>query len=654
MGQLAPLADVLRRAAAELAASGARTATSGAAEASDTAVRIARVARNALRPQGSCWRAGSRVQLPLRPRLGSDDAARAGEAAKKVAAALLDHPDVLLAHWDGGLSRLVVRAPEEALLDAVRRRAEELAARHGLEPADEGGAVCPPHPGDAGDVRAAATALACDAAGAVAALTGRAMRWPRSPRLVTAAAALLREDPRVRGALRRRFGGAGADLALAAVNAAAHGLGQSPTALMLDGILRAGQLAEALARAVAFDAAHDKVCVPDRASLSGAGLSRPPLRPPPGAQYADAAVTGSLVGAAATLVFTRDPAGAAEAVLAGSPKAARYGPAAFTAAVGTALAQGEVLIRSVERLRRLELVDTVVLHPGALRGRRRTVLDVFPVTSAWDHDRLWHAAAAALRRADDAAELASWPVAGRTSSSDGVDRPAVSLRSPSGGVAGTGRLIASAGGRDIGAVLVTWELDPLAEAVLDAARRAGLHVVTVADPSLGDFAALADTVVAPERPLAEVVRELQEDGRMVATVTRIGPEDTGDREVLAGLLAGDLAVSVTDGRSAVAWGADVLALNGLEGVWRLLAAAPAARAVGRRATVLAQSGAALSGLLVVTGGSPARRAFLSPGIRLGPVNAAAAAALCSGWRAAYGALGRRPPPARDRACRGTP
>ncbi|MEU7168653.1 cation-translocating P-type ATPase [Streptomyces morookaense] len=634
VSRLAPSPRALWHGAGELASAGVHTAASGAAEVSATAVRVARVTRNALAPGDGHWRAGNRIQLPLRPRPGATatGASRPRAAAQKVAAVLLEHPDVLLAYWDGGLSRLVVQVAEQDVLDAVERRAEKLAARYGLEHAAGKEETGLPHPGSTADVRTAAVLLACDAAGIATALTARVMRLRKSPRLLTAAVTLLREDSRVRGVLRRRLGAAGADTVLAAVYAATHALGQSPTTLMLDGALRTGQLAEALARAAAFDAAHDSVCAPDRTSLSGAGVPRPPLRPDPGEEYADAAVTGSLVGAAASLVFTRSTAGAAEAVLAGSPKAARYGPAAFTAALSSVLAaQGDALVRNVGRLRQLQLVDTVVLHPRALHGRRRVVLDVEPgASSSWDHDRLWHAATAALRGTEGAA--------------GGVNPPAVSLRSASGDdTANTGSMLASADGEDVGTVLVGWELDPRAEAVLDAARRADLNVVMMDDPSLGDFAALADTVVALERPLADVVRELQESGKVVMTITRIGQEDAGDHGTLAGLLAGDLAVSLTDERSAVIWDADVLALNGLEGVWRLLTAAPAARAVGSRSKVLAQSGAALSGLLVVTGGSPARRMPLPAGIRLSPVNVAAGGALFTGWRAAYATAGRRAP-----------
>ncbi|MDF3150157.1 hypothetical protein, partial [Streptomyces sp. T21Q-yed] len=73
------------------------------------------------------------------------------------------------------------------------------------------------------------------------------------------------------------------------------------------------------------------------------------------------------VGALATLLVKHDGTEAAEAVLAGSPKAARYGPAAFHAVLSSALSRTGVLVRDTERLRQLEMADTVVLHPSALR-----------------------------------------------------------------------------------------------------------------------------------------------------------------------------------------------------------------------------------------------------------------------------------------------
>ncbi|MFB7663646.1 HAD-IC family P-type ATPase [Kitasatospora sp. NPDC056138] len=637
-----PPAGIAVRAAADVASAGARTTAHGAEALSTAAVRVSRVARNAVTPGRGYWRAGSRVHLPLQPDQGSAalNARRMEAAAKRVAVALAEHPDVVTAYWDGGLARLVVQMTEDAITDRVVDKAAELAARQGLARPDEE-VLERVHPGHPGGVRSGALALACDLAGLAAAVGARTAQVSGVPRLATAVVTLAREDSRVRGALRRRLGAPGADLVLAAANAAAHGIGQSPIALAVDAALRVGQLTEAFACAAAFDVAHDAVCRPGRLSLAGAEVTRPALRPYPSDAYGDQAVTTSLVGAAATLLFTRDVQEAAEAVLAGTPKAARYGPAAFTAALGTALARDGVLVRDAERLRQLEVVDTVVLHAEALRSTRRTVLDANTSVTDWDHDRLWRAAAAALGP--------------RTAEADRDGEPSIRLRPvPGRGAPETGLMIASLPGRDLGTVLVGWELDPLAEAALDAARRAGLHVVVVGDGSLGDFGALADERVESDRPLADVVRGLQDTGRVVLTVARVPDAATGRRpggqagEILAGLLHSDVAVSLTDDRSAVVWGADVLALNGLEGAWRLLAAVPAARAVSRNAKTFAQAGAALSGLLVVTRGTRPHQTALPAAFRLGPVNAAAVASLASGWSAALHVSARSTPHPRPR------
>ncbi|AQS69714.1 cation-translocating P-type ATPase [Streptomyces pactum] len=552
-------------AAAGAVAGTARAGVRGA----DFAARAARVARAALPGGTRDWRAGPRAHLALRP-AATEKVRRAGgteRVARRVAAALAEHPDVALAYWDTGLARLVVTATEEALSDRVVDRATELAERHGLTRADGRGAPGDPveelsHPGDPASVRVAATALGADVLGIAAAVTGARLRLPPSPRLVTAVATLLRENPAFRAWLRERLGAHGMDVALAAANAAVHGAGQSPTSLVLDGALRVCQLTEAVTRTAAFEVVHDRLCAPGRVSLPAGPALRPPLRSSPAQDYAAHASTGSVAGAAATLLVKHDVAEAAEAVLAGSPKAARYGPAAFHAVLTAALSRTGVLVRDPERLRQLESAATVVLHPSALRAP------------------------------------------------------------------------------DAGA-------DPWTEDVLDAARRAGLRVVMVEDPALADFTGLADQVVTAGRPLREVVDGLRAEGGVV-TVVRPRPGD--DASVAAGLLGGDVAVALADGDSPVAWGADVLAPQGLADVWRLLRAVPAARAIGRRSQTLARSGAALSGLLVAVGeargnGKGGGGGSALPGLRHAPVDVSAAAALLSGTRAALGvAVARAPHP----------
>ncbi|MGW3763637.1 HAD-IC family P-type ATPase [Streptomyces sp. NPDC005131] len=635
-----PTADAARM-AAELVNAGARGAADGAAAVSATALRVGRAARNAITPQVGYWRAGSRMHLALQhhPDAPVRTVERLEATARKVAVELAEHPDVLIAYWDGGLARLVVQTTEHAVSEQVVDTVSELAAEHGL--VHVGDQVLEHvHPGAAGSVRANAVALACDAAGIGVALAGRAAFLKRAPEAMVAAVVVMREDSRVRAVLSRALGPDASDLVLAAAHAAVCGIGQSPTPLLLDAALRSAQLVESLAQLATFDAAHDTLCAPDRLTVANTDVVRPPLRPSPGEEYAAAAVNGMLGGAATKLLFTRSIDEAAETVLAGSPKAARYGPAAFTAALGSALAREDVLVRDPERLRQLELVDTVVLHPAALRSTRRTVLEVHPSMAGWDHHRLWQEATAALSAPEDATTPSEVACIGL--------RPVPDETAPDAGL-----MVASVRGRDVGTVLVGWEVDPMAEAALDAARRAGLHVVVVDDCSLGEFGTLADQLASAEIPLAEVVAALQNEGRTVLTVARV-PHDraTAEREltgaahdVLDGLLRSDIAVAVTDERSAVVWGADLLPLRGLEGVWRLLSAVPAARAVSRRAKFCAEAGATLSELLVLTQGARSQRVPFPLEVRLSPVNIATAAALVMGWCAALGvAAGTTPHP----------
>ncbi len=583
-------------AAAGAAAGTARAGVRGA----DFALRMARVARAAAPGSRTRdWRSGTRAHFALRPQTETPpqtptetteppEAKETAEAteppeatetteateektretpsprtehlARQVAAALAEHPDVALAYWDRGLERLVVVAVEDAVSDEVMERASALAERHGLVPVGGDDVEELTHPGDPASVRNTALALGADALGAAAAFTASALRLPPSPRLVTATVTLLRENPRFRAWLRSRLGGSRMDVALASANAVVHGVGQTPTSLLLDGTLRTCQLGEALARTATFETVHDELCAPDRDSVPADPARRPALRTSPAQEYAAHASTGSLLGAVAALLVKHDISEAAEAVLAGSPKAARYGPAAFHAVLSGALSGTGVLVRDPDRLRQLEMAGTVVLHPSA-------------------------------------------------------------LRTPGAGA------------------------DPWTEAVLDAARRAGLRVVVVDDPALADFTGLADQVVGADRPLGEVVDELRDEGGVI-TVAR--PRPHADTDVTEGLLSGDVAVALTDADGQVVWGADVLAPHGLTDVWRLLSAVPVARAVGRRSQVLARSGAALSGLLVAVGESRRGNGSPLPGLRHAPVDVSAAAALLGGARAALRVALTRPPHPRPR------
>ncbi|MEU4152910.1 cation-translocating P-type ATPase [Streptomyces sp. NPDC026659] len=567
-GAAAPAVGMAAGAVVGTARAGVRTV--------DTAARVTRVVRSALPGGPAHWRSGARAHLPLCAAHPEHVRHEGGTAhlARRIAVALAERPDVVFAYWDEGLARLVVTVTEDDVLDRVVDHAADLAEREGLLVAG-GDPEENTHPADPAGVRAAATTLGIDILGISVAVTTFLLRTPPTPRALTALVTFLRENPRFRALLRARIGATRMDLLLATANATVHAAGQTPTSLVLDGTLRGCQLAETVARAAAFDTVHDQLCAPDRVSVTADDTPRPSLRESPAQAYAAHASIGSVLGAVAAFLVKHDTSVAAEAVLAGSPKAARYAPAAFHAVFGTYLARDGVLVRDPERLRQLETAGTLVLHPSALR------------------------------------------------TDEGI-------------------------------------ADPWTEAVLDAARRAGLRVVLVDDPALEDFTGLADQVVDARRPLDDVVYALRADageeddveaagGREDVVITVARPRTAEEREVLAGLRGSDIAVVLTDRGGAVVWGADVLAPHGLPDVWRLLTAIPAARDVSRRGQVLARSGAALSGLLVAIGdGHDGRRHSLLPGLRHAPVDTGALTALFSGIWAALGVASARTPRPRAR------
>ncbi|MEV6832011.1 cation-translocating P-type ATPase [Amycolatopsis sp. NPDC051102] len=189
-------------------------------------------------------------------------------------------------------------------------------------------------------------------------------------------------------------------------------------------------------------------------------------------------------------------------------------------------------------------------------------------------------------------------------------------------------------------------LDPHAEAVLDAARRAEARVVitgTAARDRLGEFAALADDVT--DEPFAGVVTRLQDEGRVVLTVGRPPARCTPGCDEVAGLFAGDLCVALADRNAPVLWGADLVVQPGLPGVWRVLRAAAAARANSKRATRVATAGGLIGGLLLM---SRRGRPLVPVLPRLDPVLLGGLTGLAMGTFAAVRVAAARPPAGRAR------
>ena len=185
------------------------------------------------------------------------------------------------------------------------------------------------------------------------------------------------------------------------------------------------------------------------------------------------------------------------------------------------------------------------------------------------------------------------------------------------------------------AVLATGDsdLDPMAEAVLIAARGDGRRVLVTRHPALGDLVARADEMIGSD--VTTRIRELQAEGEGVLLIS------AGDD---AALDAADVGVGYQHAgpEGGACWTADIICGPGLTEMWRLLRAAESARSVSQRSVTIAASGATL-GLLIATAGQVGRgRRGVS--LPVSPVQAASAASLLQGAYAAR-RLGVTSPPA---------
>jgi cation-transporting P-type ATPase I len=234
-----------------------------------------------------------------------------------------------------------------------------------LEPA---GPSCPAHPADPMPISRAATALVADAMGLGVSVAGMALRAPRLP--VEAASAVVAID--ALGPVRRFLDDRPrAATATAVLSAALQGLGQGPLGLLVDGAHRASLLAELTSRRAAWLSTEDRLC--GGATSDPSPAFEAPTRPRPlptglVERYAQASSLTALGSAAVTIGVTRRPRRAADVLLAGVPRAARLGVEGFAAQLGRTLAGRDTVVMDPAVLRRLDLIDTVVIDGALLEG----------------------------------------------------------------------------------------------------------------------------------------------------------------------------------------------------------------------------------------------------------------------------------------------
>ncbi|QNI05098.1 cation-translocating P-type ATPase [Mycobacterium kubicae] len=613
------------------------------------------------------WHSGRRVHFDLDPLLPffrwHEHAAVVEEPVRRVAG-------VATAHVEGALGRLVVEldadADEDAVVDEVRDTVVAVASDIS-PPAPESASLAAPFadPGNPLAILVPLTAAAMDVVAIGAAVTGWFTRLPVAPRSARAAAALLNYQPRVVSVLESRLGRVGTDIALSGSTALAYGLSQSVGTPLLNLASRTLQLSEATAHRQRWHDREPELASPNRPQapvvpvLSSAGAESHAPRHSwaaaaagetshvvvdgaidaaidtekgsmagPIEDYVRQAANGSVIAAAGALFAGGGAGEAAEAILAGVPKAAHLGRESFAATLGRGLANAGLLVLDPGALRRLDRVKVVVIDGAALRGDHRAVLHAEGDEPGWDDDRVY-AVADALLHGEEAPEP------------DPDELPATGARlkwirkqgssaTPAQGLEHADLVV---DGQRVGRVDVGWEVDPYAIPLLQTAHRTGARVVLRHVAGTEDLSASVGSTHPPGTPLLQVVRDLRSDRGPVLLITALH-RDFASTDTLAALAIADVGVALDDPRAATPWTADIITGTDLAAAVRILSAIPVARSASESAVHLAQGGTTLAGLLLVTGEQNRSTNPASFQRWLNPVNAAAATALVSGtWSA---------------------
>jgi cation-transporting ATPase I len=595
------------------------------------------------------WSRGGRAHIEVRGLTGRG--ARHRRLAADVTAALNGLEGVRWAQVNAVTRQVLLAFDEDEVdLDGLIETVEAVEEARGAADAEFPRGL-PEHPADDTPGAMAALALGADLAGFGVAAAFRVAHIAPLPRAARVPLVFAETYPRLRDTLERWLGRPHADLLLAlsasTANAASHGLAP----LTADGLRDLLKLAEVRSRQNAWNRREQEL-VADGGELpveAPVRRARPvPFPQGPVERLGDRAGLASLLGAGGMLAFARDPGRAADLMLATMPKAARQGREAFAAVLGWELGRHGVVPMDAGALQRLDRVSAILIDSAALCTTRPRVLSA-TATDAGPDDEAGLDAETVL----DDEEV--WRIAERLVASRSEEPWASHAwrleRAPGTAAGGHGDPTAptlnlvDGADRHRGEVRIGCVLDPLADAVLAAARESSARIVLTEHDSAQELLSWADEVVPAADSTTDQVRRLQSEGHGVLFLSTARH---------AALQAADVAIAVLQGAvdpgaegsiaSPVSWSADLICGPGLAEAWRLLHAASAARRVSERSCRLALGGSALGALLATAGGRRRRSSGLTP------VHSATLAAVVTGG---YSALHVARLPAPEPVVRGS-
>ncbi|MCW2870050.1 cation-translocating P-type ATPase [Actinacidiphila oryziradicis] len=579
------------------------------------------------RRRRNVWSGPGRAHIEVRGLTGHEPRHR--ELAEAVTSALNRIEGVDWAEVNAVTAQALVSFDEDAvspddLVDAIESVEED------HETSGETFPWRPQHPADPTIFLPPVTALAVDVVAMGVAVSGRFQRLSRLPRGARAPIAFIDAQPRLREAVVRRLGPINTDLLLGVTNAVAHALARSPAPIALDMLFRVIHLAELQARRAVWVRREPELCARGRLVPQVRHTTRPrPAALPQGPieRLADRASVVSLAAGAGVLAWTRDPREAGYAILLLIPKAARLGREVFAAALDRHLAGRGVVPLDGSAYRRLDRVDTVVIDTDVLCGTRPQILSAVATSPKTDDAKVWRIASKVIRGLDPAEMRGDGP----------WTRDPWSLRpapdAPRGRVDGPTAMtldLLDAEGTQVGRVRVGCELDPLADALLTAARASVDKLVLTDHDSAAELLPWADNILPRDTALADRIRDLQAEGHGVVLVAA-GHDDALD--------AADIGVAELRDDRPVPWAADLLAGPGLHEICRLMPAIPAARHASERSAQVGVGGSALGALVATVGEGQRKRSALS----MAPVHSAALLSVLIGAQGARSVI-RKPDP----------
>lgn len=584
------------------------------------------LATSALSPHMT-WSAGDRVHHKVRG-VQRDEAEPAVDRFERL---LSEREGVRRAEVNAALGQVMVERDPARIgqreLTALVEAAERECGLDGLPTAP----AATTHPAAAGPVLRAAVGVGVNVAGLGYATLARALpipSWLPAPSLVS----LVDAVPWLRELVEAAIGRPLADTVLTVAAATTNTASRRPLGLLADLAQQFGSYQEATARRRAWARWESDLAEFDGAHRAGPVHDAPrPMPVPDGPieRVGNLSAVLALGGYAAVLAASRSGQLASAALVAGVPKAARAGREGFAAQVDRDAGARGSLVLEAGALRRLDRVDTVVLDTSVLLTGRWVIDEVLVVDDGGEPVKLAKKAhdLVELERPRRRRERAGWTVApldkAATESLPGPVREAAADRADHGMTV----LVLRCRERIAALVVVAEDLDPFAEALVAAARRAGTVLISDSRGRL-DRRLMIDGVVPGEPSLLDSVRALQRDGHVVALIGVSGDA----------ALAADVGIGLVRRGQVPPWGADVLC-RGVDEACLLLDAVAPARETSRRSARLSVAASGLGGLLAALG--PAAGAPLRASI---PVHLAALLALGIGTWAGMSA-GRRHHPA---------